>query len=154
MKCLATKASLLRPYEEQIMTLFQLYEWASSNIPGVSFDYCSVVEYNRESKDLERRFGTCRTIPGTRRLHCFIPQSQDTVLTKRYSACNNSQVQRVTKVSTELEITGYVTCIYGSQWWLAQVLENDSGNGEVKLSLLSPNGPSRWYRYQISFLLP
>ena len=149
-KRFATKASLQRPYEEQIMTPFQLYEWASSNIPGVSFDYCSVVEYNTESKDLERRFGTCRTIPGTRRLHCFIPQSRDTVLTKRYSACSNSQVQKVTKVSTELEmeeITGYVTCIYGSQWWLAQVLENDSSNGEVKLSLLSPNGPSRWYRY-------
>ena len=32
-KRLATKASLQRPYEEQIITLFQLFQWASSNIP-------------------------------------------------------------------------------------------------------------------------
>ena len=44
-KRLKTKASLQRPYEDQIMTPFHLYEWASSNIPGVFFDYCSVEEY-------------------------------------------------------------------------------------------------------------
>ena len=83
-------------------------------------------------------------IPGTRRLHCFIPQSRDTVLTKRYSACSNSQSDQGFN-----KIRNYRICNmhFGSQWWLAQVLENDSGNGEVKLSLLSPNGPSRWYHY-------
>ena len=45
------------------------------------------------------------------------------------------------------EVTEYVTCSRGRQWWVAQVLEKDSENGEVKLSLLSPNGPSRWYAY-------
>ena len=136
-KRLATKVSLQKPYEEQIMTPFQLYEWASSNISGIFFDYCSVEEYESEKINLERRFENCRTIPGTRRLHYFVPQSRETVLTKRYSACSNSQVQRVTKASAELEmeeVTGYVTCIYGNQWWVAQVLEKDSGNDEFTFS--------------------
>ena len=30
---------------------------------------------------------------------------------------------------------------------VCQVLEKDSENGEVKVSLFSPNGPSRWYAY-------
>ena len=49
--------------------------------------------------------------------YSFIPQSRDTLLTKRYSTCSNSQIQRVTKHSAELEleeITGYVTCIHQS----------------------------------------
>ena len=62
--------------------------------------------------------------------NCFIPQSQGILLTKRYSACSSSHVQRVTKHSTDLEmeeVMGYVTCIHGSQWWVAvaQVLEKD-----------------------------
>ena len=81
-KRLATKPSLQRPYKDQIMTLFHLYEWASSNILCVFFDYSSVEEYKNKKKNLERRFENCQTIPGTRRLHCFIPQSQDTLLAK------------------------------------------------------------------------
>ena len=151
-KHLATKASVqkLKPYNEQIMTPFQLYQWASSNIPGISFDYSSVEEYESEKRSLETWLENSRTIPGTCRLHCFIPQSQDTLLTKRYSASRASQVQKVSKSLKDLEmeeVTGYVTCNYGSQWWVAQVLEKDSENGELKLSLLSPNGPSRWYNY-------
>ena len=149
-KRLAAKASLQRPYEEQIMTPLQLYQWSSSNIPGISFDFSSVEEYEVEKTTLEARFDNCQTIAGTRRLHCFIPQSQDAMLTKRYSACSTSQIQRVNRFSTDLEVdkvTGHVTCIHKSQWWVAQVLENDSENGEMKLSLLSPNGPSRWYNY-------
>ena len=86
------------------MTPFQLYQWASSNISGVSFDYAPVEEYESEKENLEARFENSQTIPGTRRLHCFIPQSPDTVLTKRYSASNNSRIQRVSKSSTELEM--------------------------------------------------
>ena len=92
-KRLKTKASPQRPYEDQIMTPFHLYEWASSNIPAVFFDYCSVEEYENEKMNIERRFENCQTIPGTHRLHCFIPQSQDTLLIKRYSAWSSSHVQ-------------------------------------------------------------
>lgn len=45
------------------------------------------------------------------------------------------------------EVAEYVTCVYRSQWWLAQVLQKDDTNNELKLSLLSPNGPSRWYTH-------
>ena len=110
----------------------------------------SVEEYESEKQSLETRFENSGTIPSTCSLHCFIPQSRDTLLTKRFSTSHSSQVQKVSKSLTVLEmeeVTGYVTCNYGSQWWVAQVLEKDSENGELKVSLLSPNGPSRWYNY-------
>ena len=52
-KRLAAKASLQRPYEDQIMMPFQLYEWASKNIPSVTFVYCTTEEYEREKSFLE-----------------------------------------------------------------------------------------------------
>ena len=68
-----------------------------------------------------------------------------TVLTKRYSACSNSQVHAESDQGFN-RIRNYRICNM-HLWESVQVLENDSGNGEVKFSLLSPNGPSRWYHY-------
>lgn len=65
MKRLAAKASLQRPYTEQIMTPIQLYEWAKDNIPGINFCYYSTEEYERQKKFLEGRFQQSKTIPGT-----------------------------------------------------------------------------------------
>ena len=50
----------------------------------------------------------------------------------------------------ELEIdavSGYVTCEYNTQWWLAFVLEVDDENAEVKLNFLHPHGPFRSIKY-------
>ena len=152
-KRLATKASLQRPYEDQIITPLQLYQWASSSIPGVNFEYCTLEEYDSEKTQLEKRFDNSRTIAGTRRLHCFIPNSRDSLQTKRYSISSCSKVERVTKLETDIEleqVAGYVTCKYEGHWWLAQVLVKDSDNSEVKLSLLHPHGPSRSFKHPLS----
>jgi hypothetical protein len=149
-KRLATKTSLQRPYEDQIITPLQLYQWASKSIPGVNFEYCTLEEHESEKIQLEKRFDNSRTIAGTRRLHCFIPNSRSSLQTKRYSISSSSKVERVTKLVTDLEleqVTGYVTCKNQGDWWLAQVLAKDSDNGEVKLSLLHPNGPCRSFKH-------
>jgi hypothetical protein len=149
-KRLAAKASLQRPYEDQIMTPFQLYEWASKNIPSVTFVYCTTEEYEREKSFLEDRFQKSRTIAGTRSLHAFIPKSTDTMTTKRFSLSTISKDVKVMKERGELEmeeVSGYVICIHNNQWWLGCVLEKDLENVQVKLSLLHPSGPSRSFRY-------
>jgi hypothetical protein len=38
-KRLAAKASLQQPYNDQIMTPHQLYEWAQSSIHNLNFDF-------------------------------------------------------------------------------------------------------------------
>ena len=55
-KRLAARASLQKPYSDQIMTPRQLFDWASANIPAVHFGYCSLVDYEVEEKNLEERF--------------------------------------------------------------------------------------------------
>ena len=70
-------------------------------------------------------------------------------LPKEYSSSSSSKEERVIIRGDELtleEITGFITCIYDDQWWVACVLQTEV-NGEVKVSFLHPNGPSRSFRY-------
>ena len=52
-KQLAARASLQRPYNYQLMTPRQLFDWAFTNIPAVYFGYCSNEDYAREKSSLE-----------------------------------------------------------------------------------------------------
>ena len=149
-KRLAARASLQRPTEEQILTPFRLYEWASQTIPLITFAYCTTEEYQREKAHLDIRFQNSRTILGTPRLHSFVPVSNDTLTTRRYSLSSVSKDERVTKHEMDIEmeqVSGYVTCMHSNSWWLACVLEKDNDNAEVKLTFLHPHGPSRSFKY-------
>ena len=149
-KRLAAKASLQRPYEDQIMTPPQLFEWASENVPKTVFNYCSTHENEEIKNSLEERFQNSRTIPGTRKLHSFVPLLRDTLQVRAYSFSSTSKDVKVTKQDCELEIdviSGFVTCTYDREWWLACVLEVDSENIEVKVTFLHPYGPTRSFRY-------
>ena len=41
LKRMATKASLQRPYQDQIQTPHQLYEFAKQNVPSLNVEYFS-----------------------------------------------------------------------------------------------------------------
>ena len=45
------------------------------------------------------------------------------------------------------EFSGFVTCSYNNQWWLACVLETHTKEVQISLTLLHPPGPSRSYKY-------
>ena len=95
-KRLAARASLQKPYNDQIMTPRQLFDWATINIPSVHFDYCSSDNYGIEQKCFEKRFLKARTIPGTRKLNSFIPISRDKLQVKVFSASSIFREERVT----------------------------------------------------------
>ena len=54
MKRLAARASLQRPYDQQI----QLFEWAVENIPSTVFKCCSSDDYKSEEILLEEDFSS------------------------------------------------------------------------------------------------
>ena len=98
-KRLAAKASLQRPYDQQIMTPHQLHDWASGSIKTT---YCPSEEYEKELAHLQGRFEKAQTIPGTRKLHSFIPLSLEKIETRKFSASNISKVEKVVAAETEL----------------------------------------------------
>ena len=122
------------------------------NVPGVHFSYCNTEEYERQKIFLQTRFEQTRTIPGTHKLHSFIPISKDTLRTRIYSFSTITRENCATKLPVagdlELEeVSKFVTCSYNSLWWLACVLETHTKEVQISLTLLHPPGPSRSYKY-------
>eukprot|EP00731_Ephydatia_muelleri_P013160 Em0007g470a len=91
-KRLAAKASLQRPDGNQILNAMQLYEFATSEIPGMSFCYVTSQEYDDEATLLYARFDQSATIRGTQSFHCFKPINTTMVEVKHYS--NSTQVYK------------------------------------------------------------
>ena len=132
------------------MTPRQLFDWACTSIPAAYFGYCSSEDYAREQSSLERRFQLSRTIPGTRKLHSFVPISNSTLEVRSYSASDTFRKERVTLANSDIPpelIAGFVTCLYGGNWWLACVLGVHSDTNEVKLTFLHPHGLSHSFKY-------
>lgn len=146
-KRLATRASLQRPYEDQIQTPFHLYEWATLNIFAANFVYVTQQEYIETEKHLENRLTKSVTIQGTQKLHTFIPipPRNSKMKVKVFSESTEFKIETVSTIQDRLsfaEVSGYVTIVYDNRWWLAYVLEKDEINDEVKVSFLNPAGPS------------
>ena len=151
-KRLAAKASLQRPYSSQIMTPRQLFDWAVQNIEGVHFKYCTIDDYRQEEIFLEERLKISRTIPGTQKLHCFIPLNNAKILTKSFSNSSVAKEERAIHLhKTEIpidEIKGFVTAMYEDDWCLGCVLQVNQEDKTVRINTLIPNGPSS-YKYPV-----
>lgn len=71
-----------------ITTPKELYEWAKCNIHGIRFSFTSIEEHENEAHELNSRFFSLKTVPGTRNIHCVVPMDRKIVI-KTYS---NSEV--------------------------------------------------------------
>lgn len=152
-KRLAARASLQRPYKNQIQTPFQLYEWAIQNIIVANFTYVSQEEYIETDTFLENRLSKCVTIPGTQKHHAFIPIPliKSKIKVKIFSESIESTTVKVTSALLHrlqiTEICGYITIFYENNWWVAYVLAKEESENEVKVSFLHPAGPSTSFSY-------
>ena len=137
-KRLAAKANLQRPYSSQIMTPRQLFDWAVQNIEGVHFKYCTIDDYRQEEIFLEERLKISRTIPGTQKLHCFIPLNNAKILTKSFSNSSVAKEERAIHLhKTEIpidEIKGFVTAMYEDDWCLGCVLQVNQEDKTVRIN--------------------
>ena len=125
----ASKASLQRPYKDQILTPSQLYQFVSKEITGIHFAYATLHEHEDEAEFLTERFLHSRTVPGTQSFHSFIPNSISTVKVKPYSNSSMTRIERVTSVTSARiqavslpSIKGYVTVLYEQNCWLDYVM--------------------------------
>jgi hypothetical protein len=139
LKRLAAEASLQRPYNDQIMTPHQLYEWAQSNIHNLNFDFVTENEYKEEEGLLSSRFATAET----QLLHAFMPVKKGILNTKMYYYSPNYTENRVISVLKDMielkDITGFVTCMYDTFWWLGCVLSVSEESNDMKISVIHPH---------------
>lgn len=143
----AARKSLQRPYEQQITTPLQLYEWAKCDLSKtMNFTYVTQDEYIANAEHLAPRFNQAMPIPGTQKLHAFIPSScGEKIYAKAFSFSSSSTNYRVISSEETLkfkDMNGYVISIYNERWWLSYVLEKNEEVNEVKVTFLHPPGPS------------
>ena len=153
MKRLVARSSLQRPYSEQILTLKDFFEFCITKIENIKFSFTTMEDYESELEILADRHARASTIAGTQKFHYFEPVSSTTLLVKKYSSSQDIMLKNVDKEHfkqslEEKEISGYVTAVYNSDWYLACVVNKDTTEKEVTLSFLYPAGPAK------SFVFP
>jgi len=85
----ATKASLQRPYSNQITTAKDLYDWAKTKESAMAFHYCSEESYKKIENLLKNQFDCVKSIQGTQKFHSFVPIDESTVAARKISFQNN-----------------------------------------------------------------
>ena len=149
----AAKASLQRPYKDQILTPKQLFEFVSKEIIGIHFAYATSQEYEEEAKLLKERFSHSKTIPGTQSYHSFIPKCIFSVEVKPYSKSTKTKIEKVTSAHIAQDtlqlstLKGYVTVAYEENCWLGQVVKVDLEARLVEVNFLHPKLPAKSYFY-------
>ena len=73
-KRLATRASLQRPLDNQILTPYQLFEFASQDIFGITSFYVNSETVKKTAAILEPQFAKAERLNGTRNHHQFVPE--------------------------------------------------------------------------------
>eukprot|EP00731_Ephydatia_muelleri_P017532 Em0010g630a len=151
-KRMATKARLKRPYQDQILTPNQLYQFALQEIKGIHFSYGTLQEHKDEADFLAERFKYSRTVPGTRSFHSFIPISISSVEVRPYSLGTMKRTERVTSAHVPepvplSAIKSYVTVAYGGDCWLGYVTKVDMESRLVEVNFLHPQLPAKSYIY-------
>ena len=94
-KALARRASLQRPYDNQILTPKAFFDFVVEKIPKITFSFTTNSEYKEECELLKERLLLAKTIKGTQKNYCFIPNSMDTLLMKLYSTSENTSHKKV-----------------------------------------------------------
>ena len=155
-KRLAAKASLQRPYEDQILTSFQLFTWCKSNIKSTEFFFFTGEEHTKEGKLLEKLYQAVKPIPGTQRFHSFLPASKTMLLKKVFSQSKESYAFSLTgealkQTLTVADVKGYVTCEYNDHWWLCLLLAKNETTEMVEVKFLHPQGPAPSFTYPTDF---
>ena len=147
----ATKASLQRPYHDQILSPLKLFQFVDSHLKGINAKFVTTADWYSEEEILRERFQSAKTIAGTQKLHCFKPISKHSLRVSEYSDSEETREVSIVKAGCghiELsKITGYVAVVYDSEWWVAYVSSIQPGTNEVTISFLHPHGPNPSFVY-------
>lgn len=72
-KRLLRKASLQMGTKSQILTPRNLFDWASKNLPNITFEFLENIEYHGSKIESEQRSSSSKTVKGTQSFHSVSP---------------------------------------------------------------------------------
>lgn len=156
-KRLAARASLHRPYENQILDSEDLFSFCSTNISNIKFFHVPSTKIDQIGLELQQRFAEVPTaISGTRNYHCYIPIPNCTsrILVSHLSHSLTKEEKILKKESlaanpNQISISSFVCCIYDNHWWLGIVTDISQDKGDFLVKFMIPHGPSLQFSWPI-----
>ena len=140
---LTARASLQRPYSEQILTASQMLLFCQKNIANVRFLYFSKEEMVDVREHLKNIFLSGRTIPGTRGYHFFEPRYTRMIASKRTAEddtfagkFNITGKTSVPMSMNAVKLRDYISCRYDGKWWIGLIEELNNEQQDFKVSFL------------------
>lgn len=85
-KRLASRASLQRPYRDQLLTVKDLFEWVKQQDYNFTTVLCLQREHDAMARHLKNKYNNVKTVPGTRDFHYISPVNKNTIIAKRFSS--------------------------------------------------------------------
>lgn len=142
-KRLASRASLQQITDHFILTPSDLYQWASSHIPGIKFFYMSNGQVSKHEELIQCRLADVKTVQGTRSHHCFIPV-KDTLKIARLSTDLHftTVTLQTTIVKSSLQSGQYVAAMYDKEWYIGVVVQTSSDYDDILINFVMPKGPA------------
>lgn len=150
-KRMAARASLQRPFENQILTPNDLFVYCDQTLPGIKFLFITKEEVEEARPALEERFQFGRTLAGTRENHQFVPIDQNQI---RVSRVSNDTTSFTASINQNFEIQNngikvanlmpgqYIACIYDNLWWIGNICEISEEQHDAFISFMHPHGPA------------
>ncbi|GBN13796.1 hypothetical protein AVEN_81611-1 [Araneus ventricosus] len=107
-----TKASLQRPYTNQILSPAEMFEFCQEYLKRITFTYIKMKKIIHNNKLLER-FENSVAIADTRSFHCFVPVSEINLKCFITSQATEYEIHSTTKaVQITLHTRDSIACVY------------------------------------------
>ncbi|GBM01951.1 hypothetical protein AVEN_269560-1 [Araneus ventricosus] len=148
-KGMATKASLQRPYKDQILNASDLNKFTKDSVKGIKTFFVEKSEIEISHCQLAARYQTVDTIKGTRSNHSFVPINEEQLLVSRVSDSTTTFIATIGSKTIPLTLQNeqYVACTYGINWWIGKIVECYDEYNDYKIMFIYPHGPSASYMW-------
>lgn len=159
MRKAAARESLCRPYENQILTAEDFYQFCTSNIKNIK----SIFVENSIIKAARENFSkSADTLPGTRIFHHFIPLTESIIKCKHTSTDRNfSLIFNLTanQIVPMWQVNTYVLFVVGGKYFVGLITASSEKYLEAEITVLRQSQKKNIYVfediqvvYQVSFL--
>ena len=160
-KRLVTKASLQRPYNDQILTSEAIMDFCTEKIPGIKFFNVSPDDVTKTAVELQGRFDTAITVKGTQQFHRFVPVSKSMLQVYKLSdqvsppdvvpVSHSNDVEPAPEAAQDLDVVeqNFVCCIYDGFPWIGMVENISEEFGDFYINFMHPHGPSKQFKWPL-----
>lgn len=144
-----TRASMQRPYNNQILTPQDMFKYCSEKITGIKYIFVPSEEIKQSEAKLTKRFELCLPVMGSRRYHRFVPLSDNQIrcyITSRSQEFDDHKTSIVFTNTSSFKNMDYVACIYEDQWWLGIVKDKSDLSNDLLVHFFHPPGPKTGFQ--------